>query len=562
MATTFHLTYYFVLIKQSLFYIIVFMKGKEDRSIQGIRECVLLGDKKLLADCIERIFAEREYNQKEIAELHDDLLFSMAYAHNAEIYNACQTALRLLPELVKPGKLQDSGIANSVVVSSFTFSLLKWMDRRFPGKLFFHSLADAKEDIGETISCILPSSEAEICSFGYSKDKLFSLLCGGKISVSKIIAVFDACEDDKLRNLAFSRLGLYVELHLTGDCVSRSNALAPVHEVFYHDEILKKFDAAQLIRKRLPKKRLLRTAQLEQLVTTSRMMLASLGRETDPVTFCKEEETEYYQLERGFSIALFSLEPGKRLAFDSYIGFMMFKNGLPVAYGGAWIFFHRALIGINIFEAYRGGESSFLFAQLLRVYHQRYKADRFSVEPYQYGKDNPEGIASGAYWFYYRFGFRSDDTSLAQIAEVEQKKIKAGNSYRTSPDVLKQFTKSNITLELKEGAHGLDPSKLSVDITHYVGKYFNGDRKKAIKAGHSILKNYLRSEISMPRSELLKKTFENWCLAFLVLDPKGKADKKDKLTFVKMLRAKTNGTEADYIKFTQQLRGALERGKN
>ncbi|MBK9983286.1 MAG: hypothetical protein IPP15_12935 [Saprospiraceae bacterium] len=55
---------------------------------------------------------------------------------------------------------------------------------------------------------------------------------------------------------------------------------------------------------------------------------------------------------------------------------------------------------------FRNGESAFILAQLLRVYKHVFKLSYFEVEPYQFGLDNPEGIASGAFWFYYRFGFR------------------------------------------------------------------------------------------------------------------------------------------------------------
>ena len=63
---------------------------------------------------------------------------------------------------------------------------------------------------------------------------------------------------------------------------------------------------------------------------------------------------------RGLTIALYALAPAYRLAFDSYVGFMAFRNGAPLAYGGAWTFPGRSKIGINIFPAQRGGESGWL----------------------------------------------------------------------------------------------------------------------------------------------------------------------------------------------------------
>ena len=71
------------------------------------------------------------------------------------------------------------------------------------------------------------------------------------------------------------------------------------------------------------------------------------------------------------------MKPSRRLPFESYIGYLAFKNGLPVAYGGGWIFFRRCKFGINVLDAYRGGEAAFLFAQLMRVYHQHFQCKSF-----------------------------------------------------------------------------------------------------------------------------------------------------------------------------------------
>ena len=46
---------------------------------------------------------------------------------------------------------------------------------------------------------------------------------------------------------------------------------------------------------------------------------------------------------------------------------------------------------------------------------------KFVVKPYQFGKGNPEGLKSGAFWFYYRLGFRPvRDDIREQAAAVEE----------------------------------------------------------------------------------------------------------------------------------------------
>jgi hypothetical protein len=117
-------------------------------------------------------------------------------------------------------------------------------------------------------------------------------------------------------------------------------------------------------------------------------------------------------------------------------------------------------------------------AQLLRVYRHVFKINYFEVEPYQFGLDNPDGIASGAFWFYYRYGFRPLEPYLLQLAKKEAEKIASRKGYRTSSKTLIEFTGSNVGLKL-----GKTVSPKVADITsrviHMIAKRFKGNRLTA-----------------------------------------------------------------------------------
>lgn len=151
--------------------------------------------------------------------------------------------------------------------------------------------------------------------------------------------------------------------------------------------------------------------------------MALTDRETDPITYMDTNQVWLYEMNRGISIAIYGMYPDRQLPLQSYIGYTLFKNGIPAAYGGAWLFGKRADFGINIFEPFRGGESGYIMCELLRLYRSVFNISYFEVEPYQYGLDNPDGIATGAFWFYYRFGFRPLSKELAKIAAAEYSKI-------------------------------------------------------------------------------------------------------------------------------------------
>jgi len=61
-------------------------------------------------------------------------------------------------------------------------------------------------------------------------------------------------------------------------------------------------------------------------------------------------------------------------------------------------------------------------------------------------------------------------------------------------------------------------------------KHFDADRNKAIKAGHAILKNYFAAQNQRATRGTIEKNFRELVPRFFSADPKGKANKKDKLT--------------------------------
>ncbi|MGH8458006.1 MAG: hypothetical protein ACRESV_01540, partial [Nevskiales bacterium] len=60
-------------------------------------------------------------------------------------------------------------------------------------------------------------------------------------------------------------------------------------------------------------------------------------------------------------------------------------------------------------------------------------------DPYQLGKDNEEGIASGAWWFYYKLGFRPRAAQARGILRRELARMKARSKHRSSARTLRKL---------------------------------------------------------------------------------------------------------------------------
>jgi hypothetical protein len=391
-------------------------------------------------------------------------------------------------------KFDNSGLPFTKTQASFTHDLLKILDSKKELNLSYQSSDEENIELNSILSFTLPDIEKDHTSAGMTQEELWETL-GVK---EKDRLPFLLGELDKLNETPFikdylvDKFNLFVNIEPTDKKYSKIFNHIGVNKKYFHSDILKRFDHVQLLNTPLPNPKKLSELEIERMIEVMQTSLYLLERETDPCTFIDKNSLRYYELERGISIALFGMIPERQMSMESYVGYTLFKNGYPAAYGGGWIYGTRSLFGINIFEQFRGGESGYILIQLLRTYKQAFNLTYFEVEPYQYGLDNPEGIESGAFWFYYRYGFRPLDKTLNKLANSEFEKInlrpaqsrarstQAPKTYRSSKTTLTKFTDSNIGLQLGESI----PPKvtdLRAKITKMIALKFDNNRTKAIE---------------------------------------------------------------------------------
>ena len=339
----------------------------------------------------------------------------------------------------------------------------------------------------------------------------------------------------------------------------------PAARTFFHRGDLKRnVDPLALLAQPLAPAQALTRKDRIHLLDGGRAMLASLGRETDAISAADPDGIEYHTLGRGVAIALYTMAPGRRLPLDSHVGFMLFKNSIPVGYGGGWPFLGTAKIGVNIFAPFRGGESAYLFCQVLRVYFQRFGVDHFVAEPSQFGGGNREGIESGAFWFYYRLGFRPVVPALAVLAAEEFDQMRRKPGYRPPIAVLRRFTRSDIELRLRPELAAVptcDPADLSLAVSAWIARRHQGDRIRAAAFAVRDVSRALgvRGLARWPEAE--QRAFESFCLILVLIPDLARWPTRDKAGVITVARAK-GGDEFRYfdlLRLTTRLHAALRQ---
>jgi hypothetical protein len=266
-------------------------------------------------------------------------------------------------------------------------------------------------------------------------------------------------------------------------------------------------------------------------------MLAALGRETDAIARADAGGVAWFEVGRGVAIALYTMRPERRSPIDSHVGMMVFKNGVPVGYGGGWPFLGTCRIGVNVFAPYRGGESAFLFGQVLRVYRQRFGIGRFVAEPSQFGGTNKEGLLSGAFWFYYRLGFRPVERRPARLATEEWSRMQGDPGYRTPLPALRRFTGSDIELRL-DPVPDCEPTALSEAVTGWIGGRFDGDRSRAERAATEIVTRALGAPQTDRWPACERRAFGALAVLFALIPDLDRWPLGDKRALVALMRAK------------------------
>ena len=423
---------------------------------------------------------------KKIIEYHDLLLFMCAYPASVQSKIITEKELKRIAGYAKQYQNtnkelpENEGLPFAKIVTRFSPDFLAWLLLQKDIKIEFDSFYNPSLSLNEILNITLPRVLKAETTAGLQNEGLLEVL-GLKPEqyVPFILGQLRGIEDRPLlKELFIEKMDLYVKLVPKNQSFSRSFNRSKVKDIYFHQDLIKKFDANQLINEKLPSFYNPSAKESQEFLQVIKYAMALTVREIDPATFLVADTMRIYNLERGLTLAVYSMKAERQLPLETYFGFTFLKNGIPVSYGGVWTFGHRAKIGLNIFDPFRGGESGYLLCQLLRVFKQQFGINYFEIEPSQFGLDNPDGIKTGAFWFYHKYGFRPVDKDLNSLAEMEQQKIKTKKGYRSKEETLLRFTESNIGVSLT-GSVPMNVQDITTQILNDLHKKWENNYSKA-----------------------------------------------------------------------------------
>ena len=423
---------------------------------------------------IERLLAQlsrKKINDTDtLFRYHELLLFLGAYAHNASIVRTVERELRgfanrvafLEQQGIDLAPLQHpewSGIAGTSVIDTFGFYIVRGLVEKHPSQVaIYWEWFEDENRLAATWPRFMPLLEEDaFVEANVPYREWLAAARGRRSELAWLIEQFDKLpKPDNERAELYDSQQLYV-IWTPSFNVSRTGMRVAAKKMFYHREPLiqrRDIDLRKELTEPSPKLQKLSTQQGEKALDMARD--ASTIRYRELYGFTHGDPKKVYRVEIGRGVELFLMElpPEKQLPLRTYHSLMIYKNGVPIGYFEGLSLFERMESGFNLYYTFRDGETAWLYARILNVMHHFVRVTAFSLDPYQIGFENEEGIESGAFWFYRKLGFRPTQRDALQLALKEEEKIRTRKGYRTSAATLRKLARSPMIFELDERRKG------------------------------------------------------------------------------------------------------------
>ncbi|HYO92240.1 MAG TPA: hypothetical protein VEQ40_11415 [Pyrinomonadaceae bacterium] len=373
----------------------------------------------------------------------------------------------------------------------------------------------------------------------------------------------DVPEEEK--SSLFNSLKLWLRWEFRDDNRSRTRMKLKARKIFYHD-------APQIERRDVSLEREMRAQALpvrklkrgegQKLLDAGRATMAARYRELHGFTYGDAGSFVRAEAGRGVEFLVWGVRAEHRLPTLGYHAALILKNGVPHGYAEALSLFERSEVGLNLFYTFREGESAWIYARLLRLFRQLLGVTAFSIDPYQLGFHNEEGIASGAFWFYRKLGFRPVEPELLRLVLSEEARIARRKEHRTSASALRRLASGHVLYEYgqagdESGWSGFHMRNLGLAVQRRMGERFKGDAGLMRRASLREISRTLglRAE-SLNADE--ERALSDWSLILSLIPDLSSWSDEEKGALVNVVRAKAGSRETRYLHVLQKHRRLRE----
>ncbi|MGD0578207.1 MAG: hypothetical protein ABSC08_04700 [Bryobacteraceae bacterium] len=401
-----------------------------------------------------------------LARLHEALLFVRAYPASAEILERAEEALAGFAarvRLVDATELEEpeiSGIAGTGLTAVFTYGVARHLaERHAPHAWIEWDACDEDTPWFTLLPHLIPALEEDAAveaNVPY-REWVAAAAQGEPELVWLMRALEKRFRNGRERGDRYDGLNLPVRWELGESAASRTLMRLPARSPFLHAEPLirrAQVSFAEIERLAPFPERKLSREEGEAMLVLALDTSAARYRQLLGFTYGDPQSVVEVDAGRGVVFYFSRVLAERKLPLRDYLAATIWKNGVPIGYFEGLVTADRLEAGFNIYYSFRDGETAWLYRQMLAACYQRTGARYCVLDPYQIGHGNAEAIASGAFWFYRKLGFRSMDEAARQLTAREERRIAAQPGYRSPARVLRRLVQHPMVFEMPGATPG------------------------------------------------------------------------------------------------------------
>ncbi len=496
--------------------------------------------------------------------LHAILCFILAYPDSIELFHLARTMLtgfgrrqdikRLRKSLV------NSGIAGTRMEYCFFWPMARWLAKHWPDKLVLDWQridGDQQDRLLKILPLLVPPNEASAFD---ETDRPIRTWINKLKSTTETDAVFfltrlqhiyrDDLEREQLHDdldLAYRLLPGQTTPTIANNLLERSR-ISVQTQPFQREHK----DIRQVIRETRFKITDLDPVEGDRVIDLARKTMLTHERDLDTFAYGNRNDVSLIDFADGYQIACIGIVPERRYLLHASYALLTCKNGMPVAYFPVSTVFSCAEAAFNLFNAFRGGESTLIYNRNIAVAHRLLGINTFVVDPYQLGYNNRDGLKSGVWWFYYKLGFRPQNDDINRLLAQELKKISADPTWRTEISTLNRLAADAMFLQIKPAPEQLTIlsrlAGISPGISSYMAARFGARREHGARlcAREAMTRLGTRHERLIDSDQ--RRSYENWAPLLLNLDTLDNWSHDERLKLVEIARLKGAPRQIEYLK--------------
>ena len=540
-----------------------------DQLDEAKREFVPEGDK-LTYELLRRLSEKRITDPDALIRFHEILLYISAYPQSARIRNLAESLLNSFAARVAALRDADadlspletsevSGIAGTSVTDTFSYPIVRWLVRRQAGRVVLDwDWFEDENRIAEAWPRFMPLLEEDSSvEANVPYEKWLRAATGPGIKdVVWLVRRFEAlAKTDKEKAELYDAQNLYVRWTPSYRS-SRTGMRLPTTKVFYHRGPLiqrREVSLEEALVESPPVMKRLSSRQGEAILDLTREASTVRYRELYGFTHGDRERVFKTHIGRGVDLFVMGLPPERRLPLRAYHAAIFFKNGVPVGYFEGLSLFERMESGFNLYYSFRDGETAWLYARTLNIFRHLLGVTAFSIDPYQVGYENEEGIESGAFWFYRKLGFRPTGAAVTKLVRQEENRIATRPRYRTSARRLRQLAEGSMIYELEPSGDWdrFQLRNIGLAVQRRMAQRFAGDAEKIRTESVRTLSHLLGlSKGKVEGAELA--ILSDFAVMLSLVDEVKRWNGAEKELLRRIIKAKAGPDESVYLRLMQR----------